>query len=74
MSNIVQNNNLVVLALDSMDVDLVMFHYITQIGGAVRVKEPKFKNPQSHPLIFSALIIVSEVTFVSPEVEDSNSR
>ena len=40
-SSIIQNNNLVVLTLDSMDSDLVMFHHITQIGGTVRVKEPK---------------------------------
>ena len=42
VSNIIKNNNLVVLALYAMDSDLFMFPHITQIGGIVRVKEPKF--------------------------------
>ena len=39
--NIAQNNSLVIVTLDSMENDLVVFHHITQIGGAVQVKEPK---------------------------------
>ena len=40
-SNIMQNNNLVVLTLDDMDNDLIMFHHFTQIGGTIRIKDPK---------------------------------
>ena len=41
MSNIIQNNVLIVLKLESVDIDLVMLHHINQICGAVRAKEPK---------------------------------
>ena len=37
-ANITQNNNWVVLTLDFIDSDLVMFYHVTKIGGAVHIK------------------------------------
>ena len=36
--SVIQDNNLVVLTLDAMDSDLVIFHHIAQIEGTVRFK------------------------------------
>ena len=40
-TNIIQNNNLVILTIDGMDQELMMLHHFTQIGGSLRMKEPK---------------------------------
>ena len=40
-TNIIQNNNLVVLTLDPVTNELIMVHHFTQIGGSLRMKESK---------------------------------
>ena len=40
-TNIIQNNNLVMLTIDGMDQELMMLHHFTQIGGSLRMKEPR---------------------------------
>ena len=41
VTTIVQNNNLVILTIDSMDHELMILNHFTQIGGSLRMKEPK---------------------------------
>lgn len=40
VSNVIQNPNLVILTIDLMESELVVFHHFAQIGG-VRLKEPQ---------------------------------
>ena len=41
VTNILQNNNLVMLTIDRIEHELVIFHHFTQIGSVLYLKDPK---------------------------------
>ena len=76
-SNLIQNNNLVVLTLDPLDNDLVLFHHINQVGGNIRVKGPKLMALNGFgPLASVVRFKPSKETFsylIAPQLTSSHS-
>ena len=64
VSNIIQNNNLIILTIDSIDEELVMFHHFTQIGSNIRNESPRLISLNGFsPMACIVNFKLSEVVF-----------
>ena len=62
VSNVIQNNNLIILTIESMNKELIMFHHFTQIFSNIRNKYPPlvalngFCNIKPSDVVFNHIV------------------